>query len=200
MGTKRITGDTPDPGHRNNKAKLIDGRIYVSLLTFKKNKPFTLDVIPRRPDKNRPSTKKNKSPSTLMNWVSNIRLPFGYTTGHLYNQFREQPISTRARQFAVGYTAASRAIEGNYLGAIGALRYWPKTGRTTTYIRRTSRRQRRRQRYTKSANYKRTRGSRIYRQTSTQRRINRQRQKRHHYKQRIPVWLRNQHRHNNTSN
>ncbi len=36
VGTKRITGDTPDPGHRNNKAKLIDGRLSLSLLKIQK--------------------------------------------------------------------------------------------------------------------------------------------------------------------
>ncbi len=81
----------------------------------------------------------------------------------LYNWFRNEPISTRAKQFAVAYTAGTRAIEGNYLGAIGAIRYWPRgtnTGRR--YTRRRSRRYKQRQRYTRSRNSKRTRGFRIY--------------------------------------
>ncbi len=83
-----------------------------------------------------------------------------------YNWFTEQPLSTRARQFAVGYTALDRASTGNYLGAIGAIRSWPKTYRPRTYTRRRSRRYNRQTRYTKSRNYKKIRGLRTSKQYS----------------------------------
>ncbi len=83
-----------------------------------------------------------------------------------YDWFTQQPLSTRARQFAVGYTALDRASGGNYLGAIGALRYWPKTYTPRTYTRRRSRTYNRQIRYTKSRNYKKIRGLRTSKQYS----------------------------------
>ncbi len=102
----------------------------------------------------------------------------------IYNWFTEQPISTRAKQFAVGYTAAARALEGNFLGAIGAIRYWPRnTTRRYTSLRR-GRRTRQRRRYTKSRITKRIRGYRTSRGYSKGRKSYARRTR----KKRIPYW------------
>ncbi len=102
-----------------------------------------------------------------------------------YSWFREQPISTRAKQFAVGYTAAGRALEGDYLGAIGAIRYWPKNT-TRQGIRYRSKRRLRRQRHSQFVNYKRIRGSRTSKTYYKSRKSRNYRKRR---KKRLPYWL-----------